>query len=437
MQKLTIHNDMTSILELMGCNFTNFVNYKEGKDTAAIEPHVIKADPPMKIPAGLKRLAEAFKKAKEVSIGKEIDTKAGGEKDVTLKAKRLFIVGGAVRDHMLNHTPKNFDLATDAHPEEVTKILQAAKPSIQIVKQDPKKGCTTVKVDGESYEIQTLKKKSDNKEEGDVFTAEPGEDSQSRDYTVNALYYDICANQIIDHVGGLRHLQDGTVKAIGGADKLKADGMTKFKGMRLLNTMPNGKFDDETKAAMDKHSGDDEDLNPEKVREEFLRGLEHAHSDVKKYIQSYAQQGLLAKVFPKLQISKDVPDSISKSRPLVLAFLLKDNKPSKLVPALKALKYSDREIKDAVYLINLLWFAPDFVYEFKKELLNTSLTRRQILDWAKLVKLDKGMIEKLVDYQLRINGDNVPKSPGEDATASREKIKKMEADEFKKTLSEK
>ena len=413
--------------------FEDYVNYREGKENLN-QPHTIKADPPMRIPGGIKRLAEAFKKAKEVSIGKEIDTKSGGEKDVTLKAKRLFVVGGAVRDHLLNHTPKNFDLATDAHPEEVAKIIQAAKPAITLVKQDKKKGITSVKVDGETYDIKTLKKKSENPEEDDIFTTEPSEDSQSRDFTVNALYYDISSNQIIDHVGGLNHLKDGTVKAIGGEDKLKSDGMSKFKGMRLLNTIPNAKFDNDTENAISKLSDSDEELSPEKVREEFLRGLEHAHSNVQKYIQSYANHGLLAKVFPKLTLSKDIPESIGKSRSLVLAYLLKENKPSKLVPQLKSLKYSDREIKDAVYLINLLWFAPDHVYEFKKELLNTSLTRRQILDWTKLNNLDKEMIEKLIDYQFRINNDNVPQ--GEDADVAREKIKKMEADEFKKTLND-
>lgn len=419
--------------------YTSFVKYKENTENQVNldQPHEIKADPPMKFPDGIKRLAEAFKKAKEVAIGKEIDSKAGGEKDVTLKSKKLYIVGGAVRDYLLGHTPKNYDLATDAHPEEVLHILKACKPSVQVKKQDEKKGITWVSLDGEEYEIHTLSKKSNNPEEnGDVFTTNPGEDCDKRDFTINALYYDIIGNKIIDHCGGIRHLKDGEIKPIGkGEEKLK--GVGKYRMMRFMNTVPNGRIDDDTKKSLHKVAGDDEDTSPEKIREEFLKGLEHAHSNVKRYITSYSESGLLSKVFPGLQISDDIPDCPTcKNRVIVLAFLLKKNKPAKLVKCLKELKYTDREIKDAVYLINLLWFAPDYVYDFKRELINTSLTKRQMVDWAKLNKLDKGMIEKLIDYQLQINGNEVAEKEGLDGDMLRGHIKKLEADNFKKSLSE-
>lgn len=415
----------------MPLKFKNFLENKE----EALDPHVVKANPPMKIPDGIKRLADAFKKSKEVSIGKEIDSAAGGEKDVTLKSKKIYIVGGAVRDYMLGHTPRNYDLATDAHPQEVEAILRQARPAIRITKQDPKKGLTHISVDGEEYELHTLQKKSGNPDEGNVFTTNPGEDCEGRDFTINALYYDVIANSIIDHCGGLRHLKDGEIKPIGKADEKMKDGMTKYRAMRMANTVPNGKFDDATKQALTKSAGEDDDVSPEKVREEFLKGLEHAHSDVRKYIKSYADHGLLQKVFPKLQLNADLPEcGTCKNRAIVLAYLLKDNKPAKLVTKLKELKYTDREIKDAVYLINLLWFAPDHVYEFKKELLNTSLTKRQVVDWAKMNKLDKDMIEKLVNYNLRINGGDLAEREGLQGDQLRGRIKSMEADEFKKTL---
>lgn len=417
--------------------FKDYIHIREGKENFD-QPHTIAADPPMKMPDGIKRLAEAFKKAKEVPIAKEIDTKAGGEKDVTLKAKRLFVVGGAVRDYLLGHTPRNYDLATDAHPEEVLRLLKAARPTIHVTKQDIKKGVTTVSVDGETYDIHTLKKKGNGPEDGDVFTVNPAEDSENRDLTINAMYYDIQANKIIDHCGGLRHIQDGTLKFVGNAEeKLKGNGMMKYRMMRFMNTLPNGKIDDETKKALQMAAGEDDDeTDPAKIREEFLRGLENAHTNVKKYIQTYVDNGLLDKVFPKLELTPEIPDCPScKNRVIILAFLLKNNKPAKLVQRLKELKYTDREIKDAVYLINLLWFAPDHIYDFKRELLNTSLTRRQIIDWAKMNNLDKPMIEKLLEYKLRVNGGELAEKEGLQGDMLRSRIKQIEADEFKKTLS--
>src|SRR5581483_11930485 len=100
-------------------------------------------------------------------------------------------------------------------PEELLKLLQHARPPIKVVKQDPKKGITTIEVDGEHYDIQTLKKKSENPDEGEVFTTNTAEDSQGRDFTINAMYYDVQADKITDHVGGIRHLQDGTIRPVG------------------------------------------------------------------------------------------------------------------------------------------------------------------------------------------------------------------------------
>jgi len=418
----------------MAFKFQDYVNFREGKENFE-QPHEIKAEPPMKIPDGIKRIADAFKKAKEVSIGKEIDSKSGGEKDVTLKAKKLFIVGGAVRDYMLGHTPRNYDLATDAHPEEVLRILRQARPPIHVHKQDPKKGVTHVSVDGEQYEIHTLRKKSENPEEDHVFTVNPSEDCENRDFTINALYYDVQANKISDYCGGIRHIQSGDIRPIGKSDE-KLKGVGKYRMVRFMNTVPNGKIDDDTRQSLARVSGDEDDLPPEKIRDEFLHGLEHAHTNVKRYIKSYSETGLLNKVFPNLEISADIPDCPTcKNRVIVLAYLLKNNKPAKLVKKLRDLKYTDREIKDAVYLINLLWFAPDHVYDFKRELLNTSLTKRQVADWAKLNKLDKNMISKLLDYQLKINGGELAEKEGLQGDQLRSKIKELEAGEFKKILA--
>jgi len=420
--------------------FSDYLVIKEGNVSGSTnfeQPHEIKADPPMKVPEGLQRLAEAFKKSKEVPIAKEIDPKAGGEKDVTLKSKKLYVVGGAVRDYMLGQTPRNYDLCTDAHPEEVVRIMKNSKPAITVLKQDPKNGVVKVSVDGEEYEINTLCKKGTEGEK--IFSTNTADDTQNRDLTINSLYYDLIGDKIVDHVGGIRHLKDGVVKFNGKAsEKLKENPMHRFRAVRFANQHPNGKIDDEDKKVMAAMSDDDSDsdLPPDKVREEFLRGLENAHTNTKKFLKSYEEMGLLQKVFPKLELSLDFPDQLPKSRAIILACLLKDNKPAKLVARLKELKYTDREVKDAVFLINLLWFDANFIYDFKKEILNTSLTKRQIVDWAKMNQLDKNLIEKLVDYKLQVNGNDLIDREGLQGDELRDRIRGLEAENFKKTLRE-
>lgn len=412
--------------------FISFSRYVETKENNSMEqPHTISADPPLKLPAGLVRLNEAFKKGKEVSIGKEIDPK-GGEKDVTLKAKKLFIVGGAVRDYLLGHTPKNYDLVTDAHPEEAEKIILNARPAIQLLKNDKKKGSLKVSVDGETYTIETMRKGKNEEDQSPIYTANPGEDCERRDFTINALYYDISGNKIIDHCGGIRHLQDGAVKFIGRTeDKVTEDGMRKYRYARMVNKVPNGKVDKDTKEAFGR--ADSEEQSPDAIRDEFWKGMEDLHTNADKYLKTYQDLGLLPTVFPKLTLSTEFPTcKTCKSRPIVLASLLKNNKPQKLVEKLKELKYTDREIKDAVFLINLLVFTPELIADYTRELLTCSLTRRQIMDWAKTNSLDMDLIEKLLEHKLSghadVQGDS---SSGE---GLKERMRRHEAEVFMRSL---
>jgi tRNA nucleotidyltransferase/poly(A) polymerase len=420
-----------------GITFKKYICFKEGKENFE-QPHVITADPPLKIPGGIERISDAFKRSKEVSIGKEVDPKAGGEKDVTMKAKKLFIVGGAVRDYLLGHTPSNYDLATDAHPEEVERIMMGSRPPIQVVKKDPKNGIVRVSVDGETYDIETMRLPTmPDSEGGNTFTANPQDDALRRDVTVNSLYYEPSSKKIYDYTGGLRHLKDGAVKFIGKAeDRVKEDGMRKFRYARMLNKIPNAVADDEAKEAITKNS-DMEDLPPEKIRDEFWRGMEDLHSNPVKFLKTYHDLGLLQTVFPKLELSFEFPDcKTAKTRPIVLASLLKKNKPQKLVAKLKELKYTDREIKDAVFLINLLLFKPEYIYDFKQEMMKTSLTKRQMLDWAKINNLNVDMIEKLVNHKFTVNPSEVMQSSGLQGEDLRKHVKHAEAQAFMKSMRE-
>lgn len=424
------------MLEKYGYKFTKFVCLKEGNEIED-QPHVITANPPMKLPSGIERIVEAFKKSKEVPIGKEVDASAGGEKNVTMKSKKIFIVGGAVRDFLLGHTPNNYNLATDAHPDEVEKIMMNSRPPIQVVKKDAKNGTVRVNVEGETYDIETMRLPTSD-EGGSTFTTNPAEDMTRRDVTINALYYEPSSKKIYDYTGGLRHIKDGTVKFIGKVgDSLKKDGMLKYRYARMLNKVPNAKADDATKEAIAKHMSDGEDdLPPEKIRDEFWRGLEDLHTNPKKYLKTYNDLGLLQTVFPKLELTFDFPDcKTCKSKPIVLASLLKNNKPTKLVEQLRFLKYNDREIKDAVFLINLLLFKPAYVYDFKRELLNTSLSKRQIMDWAKINGLDEETIEQLVDYKLSANPGEVMDQEGLEGDNLKNRLRGLEAKSFMKGMS--
>lgn len=365
-------------------NFKQFVLFKENN---LDQPHVISADPPMKIPHGITRLAEAFKNSKQIPIGKEVDTKAGGEKDITMKSKKLYIAGEAVRDYMLGHTTKGYELVTDAHPDEIERICQGTKPPINILKKT--KDFVEVQVEGQSYKIETMKNP------GGEYTSDPREDVKRRHLTSDSLYYDISGKKIIDYTGGSRHIQSGEVKFQGDiSEKMKEDGV-KFQYARMLHKIPNAKIDDNVKKVIQDIQTED---SPKKVKEEFWKGLEDLHANPQKYLQTFQELGLLNSVFPKLNIDTDFPNS--KSRSIVIASLLKNNAPVKIINQLKELGYSDREIKDSLFLINLLMYRKEHYNIFKQKLLQTSLTKRQIIDWAKQNDLNLEDVEDLINGQM-------------------------------------
>jgi hypothetical protein len=119
---------------------------------------------------------------------------------------------------------------------------------------------------------------------------------------------------------------------------------------------------------------------------------------------------------------------------MVLASLLKNNPPRNLVDNLKRLHYNEREIKDAVFLINLLLFKPEYIYDFKKELIKTSLTKRQVLDWAKINNLDVETIEKLVDHKFSANASEIASEEGIAGDKLRDRVRSLEADKFMRSF---
>ena len=130
----------------------------------------------LNIPSDIKKLYKLFKKS----------------------GKQLYVVGGAVRDAILGKSPKDFDITTDAKPDEVLKIAKQGKfKSVEVGKQ-----FGVVVVGG--HEIATFRKDIGKGRRPDAvdFTDIKG-DVKRRDLTINALFYDIGKGTIVDLVGGI------------------------------------------------------------------------------------------------------------------------------------------------------------------------------------------------------------------------------------------
>lgn len=134
---------------------------------------------------------------------------------------RACLVGGGVRDLLLGREPKDFDVATDARPEEVRKLFR----NCRLVGRRFR--LAHVVFGREVIEVATFRGRHDAAEEGETATSEEGrilrdnvygtieEDAWRRDFTVNALYYDIEDFSVRDYVGGMEDLRAGVLRLIG------------------------------------------------------------------------------------------------------------------------------------------------------------------------------------------------------------------------------
>ncbi len=121
-----------------------------------------------------------------------------------------FWVGGCVRDFLLGLVPKDYDVATSAHPEQVLALF----PGSELV--GAHFGVVLLPGGMEVATYRSEKNYEDGRHPGDVrFEKDPELDAARRDFTINALYYDPLREEVYDFTGGRKDLEQGIIRAIG------------------------------------------------------------------------------------------------------------------------------------------------------------------------------------------------------------------------------
>ncbi|HQR47410.1 MAG TPA: polynucleotide adenylyltransferase PcnB, partial [Thermoanaerobaculia bacterium] len=136
---------------------------------------------------------------------------------------KAYLVGGSVRDLMTGRTPKDFDVGTDARPQEIRRLFRNSRiigrrfrlahilfeggkyVEVSTFRRTPEREDAESGADGEA----DLLIRSDN-----VFGS-PEEDAERRDFTINGLFYDIATYSVLDYVGGVTDLEKRLVRTIG------------------------------------------------------------------------------------------------------------------------------------------------------------------------------------------------------------------------------
>ena len=183
-----------------------------------------------------------------------------------------FMVGGCVRDSILNLTPNDYDITTSATPQEIMNIFKDYK----IIDTGIKHGTVSIILNNNIYEITTYRIEGEyenNRRPKNVeFTSNIEEDLKRRDFTINAMAYNEQFG-IVDKFNGLEDLQKRIIKTVGNPDeRFEEDGLRMIRAIRFSSKL-GFSIDENTLKSIYKNAYIIKNISIERINDEFTKTL--------------------------------------------------------------------------------------------------------------------------------------------------------------------
>lgn len=223
----------------------------------------------------------------------------------------VFVVGGAVRDLWLGHEPKDFDLVTNATPEQIIALKEFDRSFYKDTAQAY--GVTRVRVahNGrtDELEIATFRKDVEahrGRKETKVEFAGIEDDVLRRDFTINALALDMGSSFVIDFVGGIEDLERGIIRFIGDPlERIKEDPLRLMRAIRFKNFLGFSYHPDTALAIHEAvRQGYVEKIAVDRLRGELTRLF--VHPTRQPALIELDEFGILERVLPEVAAGKGV-----------------------------------------------------------------------------------------------------------------------------------
>jgi poly(A) polymerase len=237
---------------------------------------------------------------------------------------QAYLVGGCVRDMVLGRDPADYDVTTDATPDQVMRMFPetyavGAQFGVVLVPHGssdarevrPAVDATSVPTDhskADVVEVATFRSDigySDGRHPDRVqFSTDPREDVERRDFTINGLLLDPIKGEILDFVGGRQDLKAGIIRTIGSPEqRFEEDKLRMLRAVRFAARFEYT-IDPVTFAAMQKLAGNIHQVSRERVRDELSKMLIEGHA--RRALLLLDESGLLQEVLPEISAMKGV-----------------------------------------------------------------------------------------------------------------------------------
>lgn len=220
-----------------------------------------------------------------------------------------FIVGGCVRDLVMGHSPQDWDITTDARPEEIQKIFPDSFYENVF-------GTVGIKTDSESPSLQVVEittyrtesTYSDQRHPDSIkFATTLEEDLKRRDFTINTLAIDK-NGEVVDLFGGQADLKKKIVRAVGNAnERFSEDALRMIRAIRFATTL-NFEIEAKTTEAIKKNARLMERISPERIRDEFAKIVSADQGS--RGVEKLREAGLMPFVIPELLEGRGVSQNL-------------------------------------------------------------------------------------------------------------------------------
>ena len=334
------------------------------------------------------------------------------------KGWEALLAGGSVRDALLGNPPKDFDVAVSAPPEEVLRLFPRAKD------QWKRYGVVFLPLEGEgkTIEITTFRKEHSYKDgrrpQFVEYTSSAKEDAKRRDFTVNALFYDIKSRQVLDFVDGLPDLKSRLLRTVGAPKaRFEEDHLRPLRALRFAHQLQ-FTIDPKTQKEISPFAESLQNLSKERIYSELLQMFCKGRLDqATRILRDYSFFDIL---FPFKGKALDQPDLFWKTpfsyyeEPAfvwaVLGLPYFYNSPKELKEFLLSMKAPLNVAKKSmryVQGVKTLFSKASFSEKLKAFSLGAEQTRELAQNFGKAYGLPWQSVEKLFqEFQIRSPGNS-------------------------------
>jgi poly(A) polymerase len=227
-----------------------------------------------------------------------------------------YLAGGCVRDLLLKREPKDYDVATDATPQQVLEIFpdayavgaQFGVVLVPFADRTSERGLADTVSKSKTVEVAAFRSDigySDGRHPDEVrFSRDPREDVVRRDFTINGMLLDPVSDEVLDFVGGRKDLAARIIRAIGdAARRFQEDKLRMLRGVRFAARFEY-EIDPATFAAIQELADELHVVSRERVRDELTRMLTEGHAH--RAFQLLDESGLLENILPEISAMKGV-----------------------------------------------------------------------------------------------------------------------------------